>query len=121
MCILGFPPTSDETFDSLVSQLRQMDPATLRMMLLWSEKLKSYYDNLDHKLGSKGHTKYIIYCVIAISVPLFIFLLWKIVALIIAVVFGGSSESSLASSIVAPSEEYNSASASDSIESEFDL
>ena len=74
----GMPALSDEMYDTQLEQLRQMNPATIRQLLLISEKFKDFYDGFDKMLGNKGYAKYVIISILITLLLVFGLVLWRI-------------------------------------------
>ena len=97
MLCIGIPVLSDEMYDKQLEQLRQLDPATIRNLLLLSEKIKIFYDSLDRKLGNKGYAKYVFYIAIAVIIIILGFTTWKVVTFIVGIFFGSNSAAEISS------------------------
>jgi hypothetical protein len=123
------PQLSDEIYDKQLEQLRQMDPATIRQLLLLSEKFKVYYDRLEQMLGNRGLAKYVVISLVITLVIVLGLIFWRVFGFLWSYVagiagYGGSSidtsdttTTTTAASSVTPENVQNA----NSLESEFEF
>lgn len=114
------PVLSDETYDQQLAQLRQMDPATIRQLLLVSEKIKIFYEYLENKLGNRGIAKYLLLSVVITILIVIGLILWRIFGFLWSFVgsSGSTSDAATTSASMLPAEPLQ---AGDSLEGEFEF